>query len=452
MFVQNQIGDLPDHKTVITDALSRAGEVRFVVAYVKENGVNMILDSVRGKPAKLLCSLDMGITQLSGIGKLIENGVEVSVYAGTRGTFHPKVWLFKTGNKWSALIGSANLTGAALVDNVEASVLLDDPAIVNNAVMFFSYLWESGNSTPMSGADVAKLQEQLNRRRGIRARVSAPAADDSEKIQTLFSFIKGWIDISKWEQKGISSLWRGWYIIPDHGYVNDELIGNLAAYMSAIGDNMHISGSSPSSRYVKFLKMFMERSRFQREHLKSSPHALFVRQAKNYLIKFGWADHPLVKSGGKYKAAKDILISTALGRRIAACRSTEEIRALYSEYFEEYLFNGLGIVSFTRRLLERLDGRLDLNEFDYFVVHAYNEDDMETIVEMIRLYRDCTEAGRRELGGMVKRYFAEIKEPTAKNVRSNYVKNVKHTMSAIAWCSGFYMTCDFVIGLESNAD
>ena len=36
--------------------------------------------------------------------------------------------------------------------------------------------------------------------------------------------------------------------------------------------------------------------------------------------------------------------------------------------------------------------------------------------------------------------------------KTNYVKNVKHTMSAIAWCSGFCMTRDFVIGLENNAD
>lgn len=452
-FVQNQIKDLPGYGAVITDALSQAGEARFAVAYVKENGVDMILEGVRGKPAKLLCSFDMGITQLSGISKLIENGVEVRVYKSGVGTFHPKVWLFKTDKGWRALVGSANLTEAALVHNVEAGVLLDDEDIVAAAVMFFNYLWDADNSHPVTLKGVAQLQEQLGGRKSIRKNIpplAAPSTDDG-KIRTLFSFIKDWIDISKWKQEGISSLWRGWYVIPDHGYVDDVLVNNLAAYMSAIGDGIDISRSLPSRRYRQFLDLFAEKSGFQRASLKLSPHDLFVRQAKNYLIKFGWAHHPLAEKNGKYKTEKSVLLPTALGRRVAACRNVGEIRSLYSGYFEEYTYNGLCIVKFTRRLLERF-GRLHLREFDYFVTHAYNDDDMETVSEMIVLYRGCTDAGRRRLDDMVKEYFNRIKEPTAQNVHGNYVKNVKHTISAIAWCSGFNRSDDFTVGLDGDAD
>ncbi len=43
-----------------------------------------------------------------------------------KGTFHPKVYLFWNSQHWEALIGSANLTLAALTDNSEAMILVSD--------------------------------------------------------------------------------------------------------------------------------------------------------------------------------------------------------------------------------------------------------------------------------------------------------------------------------------
>ncbi len=309
MFVQNQIQDLTNHKAAISDAFDRAGEARLIVAYVRENGVDMILDDIRGKPVKLLCSLDMGITQLSGIRKLLENDVEVRIYKSNEGTFHPKVWLFKNNDQWKVLVGSANLTAAALVDNVEASVFIDDINITFSAVMFFNYLWEAKNSNDVTLEDISQLEEQLRKRQSIRrigASLPLTTENESEKIQKLFSFVTDWIDISKSEQQGISSLWRGWYIIPDQGYVDDYLAESLTIYMRVIGDGVAI-------------------------------------------------DRPM----------RD---------------------AHYKKHLHDQITN----------------------------------------------------------------YFEKIKEKTAKNVRGNYVKNVKHTMSVIAWCNGFSMSDDFVITLSRD--
>lgn len=38
-------------------------------------------------------------------------------------------------------------------------------------------------------------------------------------------------------------------------------------------------------------------------------------------------------------------------------------------------------------------------------------------------------------------HFEAALEPTAKNVRGNYDKSAKHTMSALGWCDGLH--CDF---------
>ena len=138
MFVQNQIADLPNHFDVIQKQADESKEIRLIVAYVRENGVDIILDKIKNKPTKLLCSLDMGITQLSGIKKLLENGVDVKVYHSNEGTFHPKIWLFgENKKKWKMLIGSANLTRAAFLDNVEASVLVEEQNTISNASNFF---------------------------------------------------------------------------------------------------------------------------------------------------------------------------------------------------------------------------------------------------------------------------------------------------------------------------
>ena len=157
----------------------------FVVAYVRENGVDVILDRIKDKPTKLLCSLDMGITQLSGIKKLIENSVEVKVYQNNKGTFHPKIWLFgKNKTNWKMLIGSANLTRAAFIDNVEASVLVEEQNTTSNALIFFNYLWDSKNSSTIS-YEINSLQEKINQRKAFKNKpaniVQTPNKDDMKK-------------------------------------------------------------------------------------------------------------------------------------------------------------------------------------------------------------------------------------------------------------------------------
>lgn len=445
MLVQNQISGLKNHKTAVQESLGAADEILLMVAYVREKGVNMILDCLKGKPTKVLCSFDMGITQLSGVRKLIDQGAEVRVYRSTTGTFHPKVWLFKSRDRWQALVGSANLTSSALTSNVEVSALLGEQDDIDGAVKLFHYLWESQCSVEVTEESVAHLQAQIEKRMSEReALPPLQQANDDEKIEFMFDFVKGWIDIPKFKQKGISSLWRGWFIIPDHGYVNDNLILNLAQYVFMVGDRMEMNARHPSEDYAALLKEFVKRSAFQRENLQMQPHDLFVRQAKNYLMKLGWVCHPLRESGGKYVQEKRVLLSTDLGKQVADCRNDlSAIKSLYSEYFEGYSCGGLRVVEFVRRLLGQF-GYLDLNEFNYFVTHAYSEDDFGVIARLISGYRDCTD--KAKLDKQIRDYFTKVKEPTANSVYGNYLKNVKHTMSAIAWCSGFSMSeTEFVI-------
>lgn len=128
-----------------------------------------------------------------------------------------------------------------------------------------------------------------------------------------------------------------------------------------------------------------------------------------------------------------------MGEAIGQCSDLESVKILYTQYFLNYLFNGLAIVPFTKKLLQALE-YLDMNEFHYFVVHAYHDDDLETIVRLIDLYRSLSNKG--EFHDKFRNYFEQIKGPIASNVYGNYTKKNRHTVSAIGWCAGFNLSTD----------
>lgn len=444
MFIQNQISHLRNHKDIITTELKNAEEVLLVVAYVRENGVDVILDNIKNKSTKLLCSLDMGITQLSAIKKLIENGVEVKVYQSNGGTFHPKIWLFgKNRTSWRMLIGSANLTRAAFIDNVEASVLVVDKNTTSNALMFFNYLWDKKNSSTITLDEVGYLQEKVNQRKMLKSKFTAikENKNDIEKNKILFEYVKSWIDIPIFKSQGISKLWKGWYIVPDQGNINNTSIENFKSYLAFIKKPLHQSDDN----YQKLLQEVRQRNPLKRTHRKMSDHSLFVRQDKNYLLKLGWCYHPIKKNG---KLDKRILCLTDLGEKIYQCKSLLCVKNLYTNYFLNFSFNGLAIVPFTQKILQRLK-YLTLDEFDYFIVHAYNNTDLEIIIKLIKIYRSLENTAIFK--EKFNQYFNEIKAPTANNVYGNYKKIINRTMEIIGWCNGFSLSSDFTLRLD-NAD
>ena len=441
MFVQNQISSLPNHQDIISAQTASSDEIIVFVAYVRENGVGVILEHIKNKHVKIqvLCSLDMGITQLSGIRKLLEKNVSVRVYTSHKGTFHPKVWLFKKNKKWNMLIGSANLTRAALIDNVEASLLTHDQTCINNARKFLGRLWGSENATPITIEDIKSLEAKYTERVAFHKRITIPNKDNNESLETLLAFVKNWVDIPKQSKqtKSVSHSWRGWYIIPDQGYINDQRMQDLLAYLLSIEDEVHIE-SDPKKQTEKYREL-INRASYQRQTLKTSRHGLFVRQTKNYLLKLGWCAHPLKENG---KPNKGILSVTELGRRIIQChKNTAEVKTLYTEYFLHFSYNGLAITAFTKKLLDRLD-YLTLKEFECFIVHAYTEDDLELMIKLVSMHRHLSETHQTSFYQKYKEYFDEKKESTAKDVYGNYQKKVKHTISVFGWCKDLSINWD----------
>jgi len=129
----------PTHPGQVLKALSElvldptVGRIRIAVSYANLKGVEALetLLSAVGRPidVEVVLSLDMGITRKAALQETLrEFGEHARVIsgAGAAGTFHAKVFVVdRDGGPLRALIGSANLTHAALTNNREVISVAD---------------------------------------------------------------------------------------------------------------------------------------------------------------------------------------------------------------------------------------------------------------------------------------------------------------------------------------
>ncbi len=444
MFLHNQIEDLPNYHDAIGDQLEKARRVALVVSYVQRSGVAALKKRMAeiGGNIRLVCSFDMEITDPLAIKQLMDMGATVKIYQAQRGTLHAKLWLFKNvEGYWNCIVGSANLSAHALHDNVEAGVLIagkDNREAVGEALKIFDFLWNGDNCRELTNEDIETWIQERDKREKIKLRSPRPLSPD-EGMVVLEDFVKSWIDIgvdapAGGEKTGIRGrLWRGWYIIPDQGYIDDELMDRLHGICKIISSEetiMDISSGSKDGRFGGILEIV--EGKLIRPKRKMDSRQLFVRQEKNYLIRLGFAVHP-EKSNGK--PDRNVLRLTEHGKRFSLAAKINEKKKNYTEAMREYLYNGLPLLQFTYGLLKRTRS-VSFTEFSFFASHAYSLDELDSIAGLVHIYRNLPPESRKRFEVDVDAYFHEKLEPTATNVRGNYDKKVKHTMSALGWCAG----------------
>ena len=443
LIIKNTLpGNEDNHYDTIKRCVRNADSIDAAVSYVKMSGVNILLDYLRGgKNIRLLCSMDMGITDPQAVQKLIGIGAQVRVCELKKGTFHSKMWIFGNSNKWQCLIGSSNLTYSAMFDNVETGVLINAGGEYNNnfikqARQYFEDIWRSSENVNEDMIE-AWCQKAISRK-NFEHRVINVKHSSNSAVPVMFDFVKDWIDLGVEEiQKNIKDkIWRGWYIVPDHGYIDDDLVGRLFRICSVIKENNgKIDISKQASANLPFQKILdITKAKLTRPNHKMSARDLFVRQEKNYLIKLGFAFHPHTLSGGLDKGT---LILTPFGDMFSSCSTVPEQRSVYTQSMENFMWNGLLLLPFIRNAISHLCGEVSLDEFNYFMGHACSSEDMMVVVDLIQMYRKLTPREKSAFELKVRIYFNERLEPTASNVHGNYIKNVKHTISVIGWSDGF---------------
>ena len=153
----------------LRSTLASGDEALLCVAFVNRKGVALLSEELKGLAGRggcrvLLTSVfgggDAGVTAPAVAG-LQDLGVDLKVLNWARGTYHPKMYLTRSGTTGQALIASANMT-SGLLGNVEAGVHLEgstswDP--LRDAWRTAEDLWAHPSARPWrEGSHAAKAE------------------------------------------------------------------------------------------------------------------------------------------------------------------------------------------------------------------------------------------------------------------------------------------------------
>ena len=427
-----------NHGALIKRLLAESDSADLMVSYVKSTGADFLEPSLAGTKLRVLCARDMGITDPLALVGLADMGAQIKIYECVRGNFHPKMWLFNSGGKPTAcVVGSANMSAGAFLHNVEVGALFnaDHQDILKQARQTFDLFWLNREALAVERGYLEewnhqkqKREESINKIRNMQK----PGASPQAGHEALKTYISSWIDIGVHEKtlpaKIRGNLWRGWYIVPDQIIIDDKTINHLRRVCRIIASVDYLDFSSESANPQMGEICEIVREKLQGKKNKMETRALFVRQEKNYLVKFGF-----VEEIGDNKTKT--LSATTSGKLFAEAETLAQQKKLYTEAIDSHIYNGLPLLSFLRGVLA-MTGHLTDEEFSLFANHAYSPDELDTIISLTLQYRALPKEGKDELREWYSGLFEEKLEPTGKGVRTNYNKKVRYTLSALGWCEG----------------
>ncbi len=108
------------------------------------------------------------------------------VHRSADGTFHPKVYVFRKGRRFDAIVGSSNLTGAGFSRNLEANLHLAGPTsstIFTQLVKLVSDAAEKGDH--MLEADLVQYEAEYRRKQPAVREVRTFAAKSRRRVKDL---------------------------------------------------------------------------------------------------------------------------------------------------------------------------------------------------------------------------------------------------------------------------
>lgn len=125
---------------VIQPSIEQSEECRIAVAYLSMRGVGLIESAIRrclenGGYVEFLVGLDLSVTDPKALWTLYQMsqvGLNISCYCltelGPSVVYHPKLYVVKTEDVVTIVIGSSNLTEGGLKQNVEVNALIQAKA------------------------------------------------------------------------------------------------------------------------------------------------------------------------------------------------------------------------------------------------------------------------------------------------------------------------------------
>ncbi len=152
--------------------LASADRVDLLVSFVKWSGFRLLRPELiaflarRPGGLRILTTTYMGATDAAAVEGLLELGANIKVsYDSRRTRLHAKAWLFHRESGFTTgLVGSSNLSAAALLDGCEWNVRLssvDNASILAKFVTTFDQYWDDAEFEPY---DKSRFQDATRRR------------------------------------------------------------------------------------------------------------------------------------------------------------------------------------------------------------------------------------------------------------------------------------------------
>ena len=166
----------------LKDNLSNCSEFRICVSFVRVSGVQLLVDILkelneRNIKGRILTSTYMNVTQPDALEMLSSfDNIKLKIYTPQSDDgFHAKGYLFYSyqnqEEKWTIIIGSSNISGAAFKKNVEWNVLSNEnlkenrePRIFSKTILDeFDRLWDSPHSKDFSDDFLISYRDYLSK-------------------------------------------------------------------------------------------------------------------------------------------------------------------------------------------------------------------------------------------------------------------------------------------------
>ena len=197
---------------VARELMARSQRVDLVSAFVMDSGVGLLHDPIasaleRGAHVRLLTGDYLGRTRPDALARLLTMARSLTLEEGEghtparssfelrvveteslqrRGipTFHPKAWVFHGARSDVAIVGSSNLSRAALTSGVEWNLCVSrghDPAAFDEVARAFEELWPAGRVVDRAWIEAYRERAELPADHAITPRRSVePASADEE--------------------------------------------------------------------------------------------------------------------------------------------------------------------------------------------------------------------------------------------------------------------------------
>lgn len=155
-FLTNDAASNQKVLTTIIKELQNCEEFWFSVAFITTSGVATLMNTLielknRNIKGRIVASKYLNFTQPLALDRLLENFSNIELRIAEQGDFHAKGYLFRKGETYNMIIGSSNLTSAALSKNKEWNLKISaqkESYIMRNAMEEF--VKEFDKATPVT--------------------------------------------------------------------------------------------------------------------------------------------------------------------------------------------------------------------------------------------------------------------------------------------------------------